>query len=487
MTGEKIKVLMIAPTPYFADRGCHVRIYEEARALTRLGHDVRIVTYHLGRDMPGIPTYRIPSVPWYKRLSAGPSWHKPYLDIMLLFKALAVAAKFRPHILHAHLHEGAFLGVFLKKILKIPLVFDCQGSLTTEIIDHGFVGPGSIMCRIFQLLEKFINRRTDFIITSSGAGAEELVAKWGVEANGVQSLMDGVDCEEFRPFPKEGARAELNLPQGKQVAIYIGVLNRYQGIDLLLETMAIIRQKGLPLHFLVMGFPEEKYRRKADKAGIGGVTFTGRVDYAKAAYFISAGDIALSPKISLSEANGKLFNYMACALPTVAFDTPINREILGDAGFYARYGDAADFAASLEALVKDDAKRLELGRKAREKAEREHSWQARGKRLEEIYRALLHPPRRINSMARKLFLVLSLVILSGCSGESRYTRTGDHTFELVMDDTGIMSILNTSRLEREWNSEAGKICPQGYTVQNKTFSPEKAFEPARLTGTISCK
>ncbi len=90
-------------------------------------------------------------------------------------------------------------------------------------------------------------------------------------------------------------------------------------------------------------------------------------------------------------------------------------------------------------------------------------------------------------MARKLFLVLSLVILSGCSGESRYTRTGDHTFELVMDDTGIMSILNTSRLEREWNSEAGKICPQGYTVQNKTFSPEKAFEPARLTGTISCK
>jgi hypothetical protein len=114
---------MIAPTPYFADRGCHVRIYEEARALTRLGHDVRIVTYHLGRDMPGIPTYRTPKVPWYNKLSAGPSWHKPYLDILLYLKTRAVSKTFRPHILHAHLHEGAFLCVFLKKVLKIPQIY----------------------------------------------------------------------------------------------------------------------------------------------------------------------------------------------------------------------------------------------------------------------------------------------------------------------------------------------------------------------------
>ncbi len=389
MIGEKFKVLMIAPTPYFADRGCHVRIFEEARALTRLGHDVRIVTYHLGRDMEGIPTYRIPSVPWYKKLAAGPSWHKPYLDILLFFKALTVATDFRPHILHAHLHEGAFLGVFLKKIQKIPLVFDCQGSLTTEIIDHGFVKTGSIMCRIFQLVEKFINRRADFIITSSGAGAEELVGKWEIDAGRVRSLMDGVDCDEFTPLPKEEARRELHLPRDKQVAVYIGVLNRYQGVELLLEAIAIIRQKGLPIHFLIMGFPEENYRRMAADAGIGNsVTFTGRIDYTKAAYFLSAGDIALSPKISLSEANGKLFNYMACGLPTVAFDTPVNREILGDAGVYARYGNAADFAATLEALVNDESRRLELGKMAREKAEREHSWQARGEQLEEFYRAI---------------------------------------------------------------------------------------------------
>ena len=79
---------MLAPTPFFADRGCHVRIYEEARTLAALGHRVEIVTYHIGRDLPGIITHRIPAIPWYRKLEAGPSWHKPYLDILLFCKAL---------------------------------------------------------------------------------------------------------------------------------------------------------------------------------------------------------------------------------------------------------------------------------------------------------------------------------------------------------------------------------------------------------------
>jgi hypothetical protein len=90
-------------------------------------------------------------------------------------------------------------------------------------------------------------------------------------------------------------------------------------------------------------------------------------------------------------------------------------------------------------------------------------------------------------MINKLVLVSLLLIISGCAGESRYTQTGDHTFELVMKDDGIMSKLNTSRFEEEWNREALKICPRGYTVQNKMYTPEKAFEPAMMTGSISCK
>ena len=90
-------------------------------------------------------------------------------------------------------------------------------------------------------------------------------------------------------------------------------------------------------------------------------------------------------------------------------------------------------------------------------------------------------------MTIKLVLVTSFIIFSGCAGETRYTKTGNNTFEVVMEDNGMMYMLNSSRLEQEWKNEANKICPSGYTVQNQELIPERAFEPARLTGTVTCK
>lgn len=387
MTDGKLRILMLAPTPFFADRGCHVRIYEEARTLLRRGHDVRIVTYHLGRDMPGMQTRRIPAVPWYRKLAAGPSWHKPYLDVLLFCTAAGEARRFRPHLIYAHLHEGAFLGVFLKMLLRIPLLFDCQGSLTTEIVDHDFVRVGSLPYRLFRRIEGFVNARADLILTSSGPAARDLVERWGVPSGTVRPLPDGVDADEFRPGDRSASRRELGLPPDVPVAVFLGVLNRYQGIDILLEVIRIIRDRGIPLHFLVMGFPHEEYRRCADEAGLADrITFTGRIDYRDAPRLLAAGDVALSPKISLSEANGKLFNYMACGLPVLAFDTPINREILGDAGVYARFGDATDFAARLVDLVEREDLRRDLAVTVRKRAVAEHSWEARGLLLEQACR-----------------------------------------------------------------------------------------------------
>ena len=388
-----LRILMLAPTPFFADRGCHVRIYEEARALIELGHEVLIVTYHLGREMEGIPTLRIPNVPWYGKLAAGPSWHKPYLDILLFIKAFTTARGYRPDIIHAHLHEGAFIGLMLKKLLRIPLVFDCQGSLTAEMADHTFIRGGSLLFRMFRYLEKKINNGADFIVTSSLRGAAELVDSWKVPSDRVKGLIDGVDADIFRPFPRDEARKALKLTPGGKIVVFLGVLNRYQGIDILLEVVTILKERGTAPHFLIMGFPDEEYRKRVESLGLGDqITFTGRVDYHKTPLYLCAGDIAVSPKISLTEANGKLFNYMACGLPTVVFDNPANREILGDAGVYARPGDPADFAARIEALLNDRTRMAELSARLREMAVHDHSWRIRGEQLVEIYRKLNKSP-----------------------------------------------------------------------------------------------
>jgi len=354
LTEDALRVLMIAPTPYFADRGCHVRIYEEARALTNLGHEVCIVTYHLGRDMPGVRVVRTPHVPWYKKLEAGPSWHKPYLDILLLWKTLAEVRSFRPHLIHAHLHEGALIGSVIKRLLHIPLLLDYQGSLSGESLNHGFYRETSLLMKLFKGLELFIDRRADQIITSSEIGRQELIHDCGIASEKVTSLIDGVDTEIFRPYSRSEARRELGIPDNVKLVVYLGLFNRYQGVDLLLDVISLVKAEAPDIRFLLMGFPDDKYRRKAVEMGIDDVIkFTGRVRYDQAPLYLSAGDLAVSPKLAKTEANGKLFNYMACGLPTVVFDNQVNREILGDDGIYVEHGNTSSLAKSIISTLHD--------------------------------------------------------------------------------------------------------------------------------------
>lgn len=389
---------MIAPTPYFSDRGCHVRIYEEARALANLGHEVCIVTYHLGRDMPGVRVVRTPHVPWYSKLDAGPSWHKPYLDALLLWKALAEARSFRPHLIHAHLHEGALIGSILKGSLRIPLLFDYQGSLVGESLNHGFFSENTLLMKLFKGLERFINRRADLIITSSDKGRQELTHVWGIAPEKVANLIDGVDTEIFRPHSRGEARRELGISDDVKLVVYLGLFNRYQGVDLLLDVISLVKAEAPDVRFLLMGFPDKEYMRKAAEMGIDDIiTFTGRVDYDRAPFFLSAGDLAVSPKLAQTEANGKLFNYMACGLPTVVFDNQINREILGDDGIYVEHGNTSLLADSIVSTLHDRARMILLSEQVRERAISLHSWSARSRLLESVYQQLLASQQDVSS------------------------------------------------------------------------------------------
>ena len=384
---------MVAPTPYFSDRGCHVRIFEEARALIDQGHHVSICTYHLGRDLDGIPTYRIMNIPWYSKQTAGPSWHKPYLDILLFFKTWKVARKLRPDILHAHLHEGAFISFFLKILLKVPMIFDCQGSLVGELVDHGFIRKKSLLYRAFYSLEKQIYRWSDLIYTSSTPLTDLLRNQFKLEPEKVLSFCDGVDVARFRPgLAGKKLRREWGLPSDQLIAVYLGAMTEYQGLDILLE--AILSMKGsIAMHFLVMGYPEDQYIAKAAQLGIAHrVTFTGRIDYFRAPEYLGLGDIAVSPKLSQTEANGKLLNYLACGLPTVVFDTPVNREILGDAGVYAERDSAADFAKKIMLVAEDPVTRKKLSRAARKRAVDMFSWDIIACRMTDSYQENILKP-----------------------------------------------------------------------------------------------
>jgi glycosyltransferase involved in cell wall biosynthesis len=144
-----------------------------------------------------------------------------------------------------------------------------------------------------------------------------------------------------------------------------------------------------------MGFPgEEGYRAYAHNLGLAGhVTFTGKIPYKLAPRYLALGDVAISTKISATEGSGKLLNYIALALPTVAFDTPVSREYLSDWGIYAERGNPAALAEALGSILNDGERAATLGAALRQRAIEKYSWEQAGKQVLRIYDSLKRQQR----------------------------------------------------------------------------------------------
>lgn len=386
------RILILAPTPFFADRGCHMHIAEQAYALQKSGHKVLIVTYPIGRDLRGLTTVRTLGGPWYRKLGPGPSWHKFYVDPLLLLTTLRAAARFKPDVIHAHLHEGCILGWVVGKILRIPLVFDMQGSLTGELIAHQFPLIKTRWLRqLWYILEKVIDHLADAIAVQSTEMKQELIERFAVPPARIFMAYDGVNTEVFRPEKRNEALVRrLGIPPGKKVIVYLGGLSPHKGVDILLDAFPAILAQIPSAFLLLMGYPnEQRYRDRVAVMGAGGhVVITGKIPYEEAPAYLSLGDVAVAPKRSQTEANGKIYNYMACGLPTVAFDTVVNRDILGNLGVYVHdLSDVKGLADAIVKLLQNDQERRALAVRVRTKAVADYSWDGVARRLEEAYRA----------------------------------------------------------------------------------------------------
>jgi glycosyltransferase involved in cell wall biosynthesis len=363
------------------------------RALSALGNEAVLCTYHLGKEMPGIEAHRIPRIPWYTKTSAGPSVHKFYLDLLLLATCGRAFRKRKPDLIHAFLHEGGFIGEMYRCLQDIPLVVDLQGSLTDELRAHNFFSGSAALYRFFNFLEKVSIQHAEALLASSAMVVNILRDMEMVDPARVHLIPDGVDTDQFKPrADKPELRERLGLPHDRRIVVYIGLLNRYQGTEILLKSAARLRSSESDPYFLIVGFPDvERYEAQARDLGIADrVRFTGRVDYREEApLYLAAGDVAASPKISRSEANLKLLEYMATGLPTVVFDTPVNRDLLGEDGVYAECGSEESFAHELGRLLENGGEAGQRGRRLRKRAEEMFSWNSVGEKILSVYRQVL--------------------------------------------------------------------------------------------------
>jgi glycosyltransferase involved in cell wall biosynthesis len=398
-SNERYRVLMLAPTMFFADYGAHVRILEEATSLRELGHQITILAYPNGRDIAGLEVRRCWGVPFNYRIIVGSSRHKFYLDAMLALKSLQVMAGVRPDIIHAHLHEAALIGAVLSKLWRVPLVFDFQGSMTSEMLDHGFLARESALYRPLRWLEERIDQVPEAVITSSHNAAGLLETEFGRTNGRVYTVADCVNPDTFHPqvlAPDERAalRARYGIPADAQVVLYLGILADYQGIPHLIQAARQVVEQRPDTYFLIMGFPgQDRYREMARGIGVDHrVLLPGPIPYEETPKHLALGDIAAAPKLSATEGAAKLLYYMSMCLPVVSFDTPVSREYLGEWGLCAEPGSVDGLARDILALLADPDDARARGQALRRRVLERYTWTQGGERITEVYREVCPRP-----------------------------------------------------------------------------------------------
>jgi glycosyltransferase involved in cell wall biosynthesis len=388
-----LKILNIVPTPFFADRGCHMRILGEVKALDNCGFTNIICTYHNGRDLEGLDIRRIINIPWYRKLEAGPSWHKFYIDMLLFFKAASVYLRERPDIIYGHLHEGAFVGGLIKYLVtfgRAKVAFDVQGSLTNELDSYNWLKNNRFFRKAFFMLEKMICRMPDFFICSSESNGEIIRNRFRIDAQKIRVVIDGVHTDYFNVEPEADLKEKIGIPPDKPVVIFTGALLASKGIDNLTASIPLVLKEVPQAQFLIVGYPVDATSKEVGRLGVSGNThFTGMVDYYELPKYLKISDIALEPKIDVAgEASGKVINYMGAGLPVVCFDSLNNRRFLKDGGIYAQDNSIEDFAAKIVWAIKNPEEAQKLGRLNEKRVEEVFSWNSSIKATVEAFEML---------------------------------------------------------------------------------------------------
>jgi glycosyltransferase involved in cell wall biosynthesis len=392
-SAKSLTVLHIAPTPFFADRGCHMRIRGMINALNKIGVRNLLCTYHHGNNVEGIEAIRIGNIPGYQKLESGPSAYKYLADIMLLMKVCGIIWREHPDVIHGHLHEGVLIGWLARWVFfwrRLPVIFDVQGSLVGELDAHGYFRKLRLLRVIYKYTEWLITKMPSHFICSSSSSLEILKKEFSVPRKKLTLVSDGADVTTTDPGVVHDLKMQLGLPETKPIVIFTGALLEAKGfIDLcdLIELAAELKGE-ISCHFLIVGYPVEALQKfLSDKGLESWCTLTGRVPYEKLSNYLALARVAIEPKAADSgEASGKLLNYMAASLPVVCYDSLNNREMLADGGYYAKKcGASGALLICLKEALDSPKEASQRGRFAKFRVQDLFSWDTEAVKILDIY------------------------------------------------------------------------------------------------------
>ena len=364
-----MRVLMVAPHPVYSPRGTPISVLNRCRALSKLGHEVDLVTYPIGEDVavPGLRYLRAPSL-GLKRVRVGISWRKAPLDASVLVKAawMLLAHPRRYAVLHTH-EEAGVLGP-LARALHVAHVYDMGNEFSVVARNYGF-SERNVLTRAASLSEKLIVR-----------SATVVIAHFPAIMTAVKSWAPTLPVEVVFNIPLEPppcselvARFRSSWsPDNRTVALYTGTLERYQGLDRLVDAMANEAVRESRLRLVIVGGTDDQVRalrERAQRLGLEAtVLLTGVIPQDEVSSALEAADILVSPRASGTNTPLKLFAYLKSGKPLLATRIPSHTQILDDSSALLVEATTSGLAEGLLLLQSDQALRARLAAKSVELA-----------------------------------------------------------------------------------------------------------------------
>jgi len=382
---RRTRVLIIVQNlPVPLDR----RVWLECQALTAAGYQVSVIC----PKGPGDPARQlIDGVAIYKYRPA------PEAQGLLGFAVEFVYSWLRTAALSLVVHrergfdilqacnppDTYWLLALLWRVWGVRFVFD-HHDLNPELFLSRFGQPTTAGARAqyagLRWLERMTFRSAHRVISTNESYRRVAMTRGGRRPQDVTVVRSGPDTSVMRPvYPPASVRAGA-----RHLLVYLGIMGPQDGVDQILAVMdELVHRRGRTgIRAALLGFGDcyDDLRRQCTELGLDAyVEFTGRADKAVIADYLSAADVGLGPDLKtplndLSTMN-KTMEYMAYAVPSVAFDLVETHLSGADTVLYVPSGDVVAFADAVERLLDDDELRLDLALRARRRVADELDWQ----------------------------------------------------------------------------------------------------------------
>jgi glycosyltransferase involved in cell wall biosynthesis len=373
------------PVPY--DR----RVWQEALALKAAGFQVSVVSPgtnqspKLSECLEGVHIYRYPMLiegEGYLGLIAEYIWSFICILIWTIFVAFRRGFKV---LVIANPPEIYFPIVWMWRLLGKKTVFD-HHDLSPEMFTAKFNVNRSTILSIFYFAERRTLRAVHKVISTNDSYREIAITRGGLARADVVVVRNAPDPMRFSIRPPDRSLRR----SAKFLLAFLGEIGSQDGVDTLVRVIRFIRVALGPnaIHCVLMGAGPyyKNIMAYAEELGVlDEITFTGRADNETICRVLSTADVAVdpcppTPYSNLSTAT-KIMEYMFFSLPIVAFDLTETRRSGADTVCYARNDDEADFAQRIIDLLRDEAKRRNLGQAARLRLDTALSWQVSARNL----------------------------------------------------------------------------------------------------------